>query len=369
MNPSFVHQRLSVRDCVPKRMTTIVRVAFCAGWCLAVGVSDAPAQGSLDAVYRLEGGPIIGTIESSTPVTIRVERRGQAEEVSLDKVVRVQLAHEPPELRRARDAALARKWQAAADEVQAAKELDVRLPEAVQADLEFYDALIDAHLALAGQRDVAKARLKMLAFGKAHRTSFHFFEAAQILAELDAALGKSEAAVQMYEQWVVKAPWASYQARALRRQANLYFVAGDYQRAIEKWNRLETVADDLSSADRAKVKSGKAVCEMAQGKQSDGVERIERLLRDADVADEDLMAALYLDLGRALQVAERPFDALLSYLHIDLLYSNQPVPHAEALAKLSRLWAGQDRHDRARDARKRLKEQYGGTSWARTLEQ
>ena len=74
------------------------------------------------------------------------------------------------------------------------------------------------------------------------------------------------------------------------------------------------------------------------------VKMVEQVILDADPEQKELHARAYNALGNCYQRAGQTTDALLAYLHVDVLYSSVPDAHAEALANLVPLWQsiGQD---------------------------
>ena len=110
---------------------------------------------------------------------------------------------------------------------------------------------------------------------------------------------------------------------------------------------------------------GLAACDAELGATDKGISVIEDVIDKNDPADSELFARSYLALGTCYRKLNKPKDALLAYLHVDLLFFTTPTAHAEALFYLGELWSETGKADRARDARKRLKSEYAGTVWAR----
>ena len=96
-----------------------------------------------------------------------------------------------------------------------------------------------------------------------------------------------------------------------------------------------------------------------------GVQLIEEVIRDADPQDNQLHALAYNALGRSYQQAGKSKEALLAFLHVDLLYSTVADAHAEALSYLAPLWDAIGQEGRAREARQKLKENYANSRWAK----
>ena len=89
------------------------------------------------------------------------------------------------------------------------------------------------------------------------------------------------------------------------------------------------------------------------------------VLKATDAEDVPLLAQGYNVLGTAYRQAGRTEEALLAFLHVDVLYASLPDAHAEALANLAELWEQVHKTERANHARKVLEEQYPDSPWAK----
>ena len=85
---------------------------------------------------------------------------------------------------------------------------------------------------------------------------------------------------------------------------------------------------------------------------------IHEVIRDADPEDSELHAIAYNALGQCYRQADKPKEALLAFLHVDVLYSSIPAAHVEALENLAALWTSFGQAGRAREARGLLRDQY-----------
>ena len=79
------------------------------------------------------------------------------------------------------------------------------------------------------------------------------------------------------------------------------------------------------------------------------------------------MAEAYLRQGDCYQEQQKIRDAVIAYLHVDVLFPTEKELHAEALYRLARLWAPAGRPDRAREASAKLNEIYPDSEWTRKL--
>jgi TolA-binding protein len=100
-------------------------------------------------------------------------------------------------------------------------------------------------------------------------------------------------------------------------------------------------------------------------KPADAIKMVEDVLRDADPENATVMARAYNVIGEAYQQNGRNKEAILAYLHVDLLYPSVADAHAEALAHLAELWEKEHKAERAAEARRTLEERYGESPWAK----
>ena len=80
-----------------------------------------------------------------------------------------------------------------------------------------------------------------------------------------------------------------------------------------------------------------------------------------------MYAKAYNALGTVQNQAGNTKDALLAFLHVDVLYSNYPRMHAESLYHLTSLWDKLNEGERSMQCRQMLKSRYGNSPWAKNL--
>jgi tetratricopeptide (TPR) repeat protein len=345
---------------------TTVRFAFAvaviAGCCLA---STATAQRS-DQVFPVRGSALSGVISEIAKTHVTINVRGTDQKVEVIDIKRVTFSEDPPELSRSRDNILNGQLENGLAELKRIDPANIQR-EFVKQDLAYFIAYSQAKLALTGGGDKAAARQALLSFVGSAKDSFHFFEAAQLLGDLAVALESYEDAVKYYGAIAKLAPWPEYQLRSAVLEARALEAQGKYPESIAKYETVIGNAVDTAEATRQKsfAKVGKAVGLAETGQAEEGVKLLDEIIAKNDPQDGELFGRTYNALGRCHLKANRPKDALLAFLHVDVLFYSQPDVHAEALYHLTKLWQQVNKSDRAVVARSLLNERYAGSPWSK----
>jgi tetratricopeptide (TPR) repeat protein len=285
-------------------------------------------------------------------------------EFAVNEIETVQFDGEPSELAQVRLAVNSGRYDDALT-VLAKIEAPQSKRAEVAKDLEYYQALAAARQALAGGGSIAEAGKKMFAFERANRDSFHYFEACQTLGDLLAAVGRYADAEGYYAR-LAEAPWPDYKMRAGVLLGRSLVNQQKFDQATAKFDEvLKTDATGKEAdAQKAAATLGKAAALSGAGKSDQAVKLVDEVIAKADPDNEELHARAYNILGNCHKAAGKKKEALLAFLHVDLLYARYPEQHAEALANLATLWSEVDKSDRAAQARALLKEKYPNSVWA-----
>jgi tetratricopeptide (TPR) repeat protein len=147
--------------------------------------------------------------------------------------------------------------------------------------------------------------------------------------------------------------------RALLAQGKINEAQSAFDRVV-----ATEAEGDLAQSQRLAARLGKASAQVASKRPDEAIKMVDDILKTADAEDVNLMARAYNVLGTAHRQAGRTKEALLAFLHVDLLYPSQPDTHAEALFNLSELWEEMHKSERANAARKTLEETYKDSPWA-----
>lgn len=338
-------------------------VVFCL---LSLLLTGRPLLAQTDQVYSKGGSSINGKIIASTPIEVTVEVQGTNRTVKVNEIRRVLFADDPPDLHAGRGKILAGKVDAGLNDL---KKVDPRSVqrEIVRRDLQFYLAFCEGKLALSAGGDKEKASKSMLAFVSAAPTNFHFFEAAELLGDL--AVGREDyaSAVKYYGTIASKAPFPEYKMRASIAEARAWIAQGNFAEAQTKFESVLAINSDTVASKRQKLfaRIGKGRCLAETSTPEAGIQMIEQIIADNDPSDAELFGRAYNAHGDCLLKAGKPKDALMAYLHVDVLFYSNADIHAESLYHLSKLWADAKKADRAVAARNLLNERYAGSIWSK----
>lgn len=308
-----------------------------------------------DTVIQKSGPQKRGTIEKSSRDGVVID----GTPIQVSDIRYVMFSDEPKELRIIRDAVSKGSFGRAE---QTLERLDVsQLSGLLKMDAQFYQAYVKARRALQTGKNRGPAVREMVAFAKTHQNSFHFYEAAEVLGELAAALGKPDESTKYFGA-LEKASTPGVKLRGMTRMAELLMARGAYPDALKRYDAMLKLDGDEQARQTAQL--GKAFCQAEMGDGESGIAAVEQIIQETDTKQTELMARAYNTLGACYRVAGKNNAAVMAYLHVDLLYGKHNDQHAEALYYLGSLWAKTGHQDRAAQARALLKSKYGGSSWA-----
>lgn len=345
------------------KRATCVLVLGLLGLCLPRSV-----EAQLDRVFGPKGVPVEGTITAVSSEKITLDKAGTALQFNVNEVVKITFGDDPPELGKARDAVVQGQIESALTTLKTINTAALAR-DLVKQDAEYYRAFCEAKLALAGTGNLATADAALYEFVRTNRESYHTYEATELLGNLALAQGKYSDAEKRFA-FLGRAPWPAHKLRASVMEARALSAQSKFPEALAKYESI--IMGDSGDAgpeiNRQKLLAtvGKATCLAETGKADAGVQLLEGVIRDNDSKDTYLFARTYNALGNCYLKNNRSKDALLAYLHVDLMFNGDSESHAEALYHLSKLWGEMNKADRALAARTLLKEQYGSSIWNKT---
>lgn len=345
------------------------RFGFLAAGLSLAAVLISPAFAT-DKVKLLKGLTVTGTLEEMSPREVKVRRPGgDVETIPVNEIEAVGFDAEPPQMNAARTAAQAGRYEDVLKTLEKLAADSEKLSPNVQQDVQFYQAYAAARLALTGSGDIRTAGQQMHDFVQRNPNNYHLLVAHELLGDLLTAIDKHDAAQQEYEAVESGAPWNDVKMRARIAKAHALRSQGKSDLALKEFESALDLAKGEKTpgieSQRQAATLGKAAC-LADAKQYDeAVKLVESIISTADPEQAELHARAYNTLGTCLRMAGKNKDALMAFLHVDILYPSISQAHAEALRNLVDLWPTVGQPQRAVQAQETLKARYPNSQWAK----
>lgn len=344
---------------------TMPLIILAAAAAMILGIAPpAGAQRNSDRV-RTTSGTETGEVTDMSPLDVTVDRASAgSRKVPVHEIRTIIFHGEPSALSQARVNARNGGYKTARE---ALEQIDLSQVdrEFIRQDIQFYQALCAAKLALGGTGDITEAGRALSSFVRSHPENYHYLEAAEVMGDLLMASNKFDDAQTQYAE-LAKTPWPEYKMRAAVLVGRTLQAQDKHAEAVAEFDRVLRMPDDGAEVQQQKLTAtlGKAESMAATGGVDEAVGMIEKVIQDADPEQKELHARAYNALGKCYEEAGKTKDALLAYLHVDVLYNTVPEAHAEALFHLAPLWQAIGQGERAREARQTLQERYAGSRWA-----
>ncbi|MCA9057791.1 MAG: tetratricopeptide repeat protein [Planctomycetaceae bacterium] len=236
----------------------------------------------------------------------------------------------------------------------------------IKAELEFLIARTQVRMAQADPQKVTTATDAINKFRDANKSNFRYLEA----TILQASISPADVAGKLLQE-VQASTVKGFQLEAGVRNGRLLLSTGKADDAMAAFDTVIQSSQGDAGAVSALLdaKVGRAECLLAQKDADAAVTALDEVLESAGESQTTILATAWNLKGDSLRLQGKSKDALMAYLHVDLLYAGEPAQHAKSLFYLSQLWAPAGHQNRADDAASRLKNSYGNSSWAGQLGQ
>jgi tetratricopeptide (TPR) repeat protein len=310
------------------------------------------------STIKAPGGRVRGQVQSESPGEVVVKLGAGSQTVPVDQVTSIRYDGQPASLALAESRAAAGQLAEAAELYKKAAAEAAGKPLIAQA-AQFHQAKALADLALADPGRAAEAIGLLESFAHSYPTSRHLAAALEGLARLQVQKGEF-AQVERTIAELAKLPRCGDRAAVLRARA--FARQDDHARAIAELDRLIAGAPD-GSARKREARLAKAESLAGQKKFREAEADLRAVIEATPAEDFQAQSAAYNTLGDCLRAAGQPKDALLAYLHTDILYPKDREQHPRALARIAQLWRELKRDDYADEAWQRLKQEYPKSPW------
>ncbi|HQU47067.1 MAG: hypothetical protein B7Z73_14635 [Planctomycetia bacterium 21-64-5] len=340
-----------------------LRIAAIVACCLAVPLTVRAADDTIKKIGETQ--QIKCSITSISKDAVKYEKSGKEESVPTYEIESIRLADEPPQLNLIRNQVNNGAFENALRSLDKLSTDSIDKAE-VKAEIQYMRAYCNGKLALGGG-DVADAGRQVKAFIDANSNSYHFYPANELAGDLLVALGKYEAATNFYKA-LSTSPADAYKIKAGIDIGKAKLAEKKYEDALKEFDTALALTEKGKAPESQKLAGmlGKAACLGETGKPEEGVKLAEAVIKELKAEEIDLHSWAYVVAGNCYRkIPNHTKQALLAYLHVDVLYFANPQYHAEALWNLASLWQDLKKVDRATQASALLKERYPNSTWAK----
>ncbi|MCH9656625.1 MAG: tetratricopeptide repeat protein [Planctomycetes bacterium] len=341
----------------------------CPIWLILILLASLPVMSvsnleAADTIYQYNSGsPLLGDIKGYTKTELTLQRGTKSVKIPANEVQRIRWNGEPPQLNIARNQEANGNYAAALDEY---KKAQAKGSANLKKDLQFLIARATSKNAFSNPADL-DGGIKMLdTFVKSNGDHYRYYPAMKLLGEAHLAKKDYTAANTAFGT-VERSPWKDYQMDAKNMKARVMLAQGNIKGALVAFNtvaKMDAKTEPEQASKRA-AQLGSALCLEKDGKQKEAIKILDEIIKTTSSQQSPLLAEAYLRKGDCFRELGEAKEALIAYLHIDVLFPKEPAIHAEALYHLSTLWGKVQKPERGVEARAVLQQQYPNSEWAK----
>ncbi len=310
------------------------------------------------SVKQAIGGRVRGQVQSESPTEVVVKLGSSETTVPTDQILSISYVGQPATLQLAETRETAGQLAEAVDLYKKAAAEAADKPFVHQMAL-YREAAALADLALVEPERLKDAKDRLVKFVKTYPTGRHIIPARQDLAKIQLSTGDFAGAEATIAE-LARLPKTGDRAAVLH--ARVLAKQGRNDEAVSELDRLIAALPDKSVPQReARLAKGESLVGLKKYKEAEALVR--QVIAAAPAEDVPAQAAAYNALGDCLRAANRPKDALLAYLHTDLLYSKDKQEHPRALFQIEKLFRTLKQDGRADEYAQKLRQEYPRSQW------
>ncbi len=334
--------------------------------CLTIFSAALPAADQV--VRRSDRAVLRGEFTAMTVASLTIKlQNGQTQEVPVSDVATVRFDMEPPTLSQAQAAERGGSLDLA---LKSYKQIQLEYAgddKRLVTDLKFLIARTQVRLAMANPAEVAAATKAISTFRTENPNNFRYLEASLLEADLLAQDPAQTEAARSILTKVLESPVKGFALQAGVQLGMLLLKSKDTPGALAAFDKV--IADSQNDPNAVSAlydgQLGKALCLKADGKADEAIAVLDEVIAKASDTATRTLARAWLLKGDSFREKNQAKDALMAYLHVDILYGSEPSEHAEALYHLAALWGPAGHQNRADDARAVLQSKYPNSQWAK----
>ncbi|HET6425542.1 MAG TPA: tetratricopeptide repeat protein [Planctomycetaceae bacterium] len=347
-------------------MSVSVRSLLFAGICSGLLVSSAFA---VDSVTKKSGGRVGGKITggSKTELTIKPPT-GDAVNIPANDLQLVDFDDATADLKLGLADENAGRFDAALQRVTKSK-TDTKGDNALlKGEFDFILARLHARIALADPAKRDEAITLLQGFQKSHSDHYRFYDSVTFLGQVQLAKQDYEAARKSFDV-LSQAPWSEAKLAAKIASGRILTGENKLDEAVQNFDDAIKTAGSSAGDTARKYEAmlGKARALIAQSKHAEALTTLDEVTLNASPEDTALQAEAYVLQGNALQSLNRAKEAVLAYLHVDILFPREAGYHAESLYHMTKLWKTVQLPERGLEAEAKLQSSYPNSEWTKKL--
>jgi len=326
--------------------------------------SSASAQGVMRRGSKsIQSGDVTDVTATEVTVTPTIGKKDPIK-IPANEILYVQYRGEPPGVSLARSDEKGGRYEKAMDGFKSGAAAASADPPGMKTELQWGAVRMLAKIAMADSAQANAAVAELEKFKKAHPTHYASFTINRYLADVYFAKKDYDKSKAAYLE-LAKAPWKDSQLAAEIGQAQILLQTNNLDEAAAGFEKVITGAGPAEESSRLAALLGKAKVLTAQAKFAEATPILEEVLAKSPPEETTLQAEAYVRQGDCLQAQGKSKEALLAFLHVDLLFEAEAGLHAEALYNLSKLWRKDNNVDRAQEAVERLQQKYPASDWTK----
>jgi tetratricopeptide (TPR) repeat protein len=235
-------------------------------------------------------------------------------------------------------------------------------------ELDFVEARILGRMAKVSPGKVDEALEALDRVRKGTSDHFRYFDTLRMLGEVQMVKGDYAAARQSFEG-LSQAPWNDVKLAGQVALGRILLSEGNADEAARTFEAAIAAAGNSPGELTRKYDAmlGKARALSVQSRHEETLTVLDEVTLRAPQTETALQAEAYVLQGNSLQALGRNKEAVLAYLHVDLLFPRESDYHAESLYHLARLWKTVQAPERGLDAEAKLTSTYPDDEWTKKL--
>jgi len=335
---------------------------------VSVALSVSSASSAADRIVRKSvKTPIDGEIKDISKTEVTIEKKaGGSEKIAAGDILSITWDGEPAGLNIARINETNGAFDKAVDAYRKGLEASASGSDGLKADLQWSIARVLGRQALGDPSKSDDAIKELEAFKSKHGSHYTFYDATRLLGELYLQKKDLVKAQTQFEQ-MGKAPTTDFQMASKIALGRLALADNKPEDALASFEAVigMSASNPQEESQQLEAKLNKAKITLAKNEVDESLKLLEEVLAKCQADDSRLQAEAYLRQGDCFRVQNKEQDALLAYLHVDVLFSAEKTQHAEALFQLTKLFAKLGQPVRSAEHREKLEAEYPASDWAK----